>query len=305
MNPNIHRLLSSLANRWALLVLACLLGLQLGVAPAVAQESSSLSAAQKKKLKKQLQQTYQEGAKAGQSENYEEAVTKFEESIQLAQKLGLSNITARIRNNLIKSLKGAASADLDQENYEGALSHYEKVLQYEDSDAGVHYNRGIAYLSIDSTDAGLQSLQQAIQVGNETGNTRVAGRATERIRDEFLAKASKALQGDNPSNQQITTALDALDRMREFVDPNADALFYRALALFESDQLQQAVQTAREGLDMHEGSRSDAAKFYFVIGESQMTLGNKAEACRTFENATYGDYKARAEHFLKNECEDV
>ncbi|PSQ79462.1 MAG: hypothetical protein BRD41_07310 [Bacteroidetes bacterium QS_1_63_11] len=155
------------------------------------------------------------------------------------------------------------------------------------------------------TEAGLESLQTAIEIGNQTGNTRVAGLATERIQDEFVATASEALQGDNPSQSQIETALDALDQMREYVDPSATSMFYRATALFEAGQHQQAIQNAREGLEMHQGSRSDAAKFHYIIGESQLETGNKASACETFENAAYGDYQARANHYLENECDNL
>jgi tetratricopeptide (TPR) repeat protein len=156
---------------------------------------------------------------------------------------------------------------------------------------------------MDSTEAGLNTLQQAIEVGNETGNTRVTGLATERIRDEFLAQASEALNAQNPTSSQIQTALDALDEMEQYVDPNAQSLFYRARALFEQGQYEEALSTAQEGLDMHQGSRSDAAKYYFIVAESQMNLGNEQAACQTFEQAAYGDYQARAQHYLKNDCQ--
>lgn len=302
---NLHWPKRLLANRWFAVALICLLGVQLGAVPAFAQTENSLSAEQKKKLKKQLQQTYKKGAKAGNAQNFEQAVAYFEESIQLAEKLGLSNLVSRIENNLVESLKGAGSAALKKENYEAALTQYDKLRQYTDDDPSVHYNRGLALLNLDRTEEGLKSLQRAISIGNQTGNTRVANLATERIRDEFLATASEALQGDNPSQAQVNTALDALDQMREYVDPNATSMFYRATALAENEQFEQAIQTAQEGLDMHQGSRSDAAKFYYVIGESQIALGNKAAACETFQNAAYGDYQARANHYLENECDDV
>jgi hypothetical protein len=34
-----------------------------------------------------------------------------------------------------------------------------------------------------------------------------------------------------------------------------------------------------------------------------MKLGNEQSACQTFEKAAFGDYKARSDHYLKNECE--
>jgi len=303
---NIHWLPRSLVTRWTVVAFACLLGLQLGVGGALAQSESSMSAEQKQKLKKELQQTYKEGAKAGNAENYEVAAERFEESIQLAQKLGLDNLIGKIENNLIESLKGAGSAALNQENYEDALSHYDRLLEYTDSDPSVHYNRGLALINMDDRmEDGLDALQRAIEIGNETGNTRVSGLATERIRDEFLARASEALQGDNPSQAQINEALSALDQMTEYVEPNANAMFYRGTALYEGGQYQQAIQAARQGLEMHQGSRSDAAKFHFVIAESQIELDNKASACQTFENAAYGDYEARANHYLNNECDDL
>ena len=105
--------------------------------------------------------------------------------------------------------------------------------------------------------------------------------------------------------EQIDDAMEALDQMREYVEPSAKSMFYRALALYRDGQHEQAIQTAREGLDMHQGSRSDAAKFHYYIAESQMSLGDKATACATFKNAAYGDYEARAQHALENECDDL
>lgn len=301
-----HKTHRSPLRRWLTVALVCLLGLQLGAVPALAQSDASLSPEQKQKLQKELQQTYKKAAKANNADNYEVAIPQLEESLQLAQKLGVSDIVDRIEGNIIDVLKRAGSTALKNENYEEALSHYDKLREYTDQDAVVPYNRGLALVNMeDSTEAGLQSLQTAIEVGNQTGNTRVAGLATERIRDEFVATASEALQGDNPSQSQIDTALNALDQMREYVDPSANSMFYRATALFEAEQSQQAMQTAREGLDMHQGSRSDAAKFYFIIGESQLETGNKAAACETFKNAAYGDYQARANHHLENTCDDV
>jgi tetratricopeptide (TPR) repeat protein len=303
---NNHRSHYSSIRRWITVALVCLLGLQLSAVPSLAQDESSLSPQQKQKLQKELQQTYKEGAKAGNAKNFEEAIARFEEAIQLAEKLGMSDIVSRIEGNIVNSLKGAGSTALKEENYEKALSHYQKLKEYTDEDPTVPYNQGLALLNMeDSTESGLQSLQKAIELGNQTGNTRVAGLATERIRDEFVATASEALQGNNPSQSQVNTALDALDQMREYVEPNATSLFYRATALFSSGQHQQAIQTAREGLDMHQGSRSDAAKFHYIIGESQMETGNKAAACETFKNAAYGDYQARANHYLENECDDL
>jgi tetratricopeptide (TPR) repeat protein len=293
-----------LANRWIVVAFICLFGLHLGAVPVLAQGDSN-SQQTNRKQKKKIMKVFKKGKKLAQSGDYAQASGHLEKALNLAQEIEWKQATQLSEKYLVSSLTQAGTAANKKKDYKQALSHYEKVMQYVDDDPTVHYNRGLALLGVDSTEAGLQSLQKSIKIGNKTGNTRVAGLATERIRDEFLAKASKALQGENPSQEQVNTALDALDRMREYVEPNANALFYRATALSANGQPQQAIQEAREGLEMHQGSRSDAAKFYYVIGEAQMETGNKATACETFKNATYGDYEARANHYLQNECDDL
>jgi tetratricopeptide (TPR) repeat protein len=301
---NMHRPQRLLANRWIVVALIGLFGLQFSVTSAVAQDGSSAEEVRIKK--KKVQQMFNKGKKAAQSDNYGQAADTFEQALSLAREVEWEQAIQMSQDFLVKSLTQAGTKANKQENYEQAVSYYNRALKYVDNDPSVHYNRGLALINIeDRTEAGLEALQKAVNIGNQTGNTRVAGRATERIRSEFLAKASKALQGDNPSQEQINAALDALDKMREYVDPSAKSLFYRATALFKDGEHQQAIQTAREGLNMHQGSRSDAAKYYYVIGESQFTLGSKAEACETFKNAAYGDYEARASHYLKNECDDL
>jgi len=294
-----HRLF---ANRWIVVAFLGLFAIQFGVSPTVAQdESSSAKRAQKKKVQK----LFNKGKSAAQSGNYGEASEIFERALTMAKDVKWDQAVQMSQQFLVKSLTEAGTTANKEKNYQAALDHYEKVLQYVDNDPTVHYNRGIALLGADSTETGLQSLQKAIKIGNKTGDARVAGRATERIRAEFISRASKALQGDNSTQEQISTALEALDKMREYVDPSAKSMFYRALALHRDGQHQQAIQTARRGLDMHRGSRSDAAKYHYYIAESQMALGDKATACRTFNNAAYGDYEARANHALENDCDDL
>lgn len=288
--------------RWscASLVLALLVGI--GAGPVLAQGGGG-SSADKQKLK-QLKQSFRSGLKAAKANSASQAYTQLERALQLAQETEQSGAANQITGYLQKLPKNWGNSAVENENWSEALTHFEKGIEHAENDAYMYYGKGLALVNMDSTETGLKTLQRAIEVGNETGNTRVTGLASERIRDEFLARASEALNAENPTSSQIQTALDALDEMREYVDPNAQSLFYRGRALFEGGQYQEALDTAQQGLDMHQGSRSDAAKYHFIIAESQMELGNEQSACQTFEQAAYGDYQARAQHYLKNDCQN-
>ncbi len=295
----------SLASRWLFgLVLGGLL-LGRGVAPVLGQnaESSASSDAQKKEKLNQLKKTYAAFQKAGKQNEHETAYEKLAEAARLAKETDQSSALGKLRDFQQKLPTKWGNEALDAEKYEQALLHFDKGIEWSPNDAYVHYGKGLALVNIeDSTTAGLDRLKKAISVGKETGNTKVAGLATERIRDEFISRASEALSASNPSTAQANAALEALDAMQEYVGPNAKSLFYRARALFEKNQYSDALTTAQKGLEKHQGSRSDKAKYHFIVAESQMQLGNEDTACATFKKATYGDYKARAEHYLENEC---
>ncbi|MFB6248944.1 MAG: tetratricopeptide repeat protein [Salinibacter sp.] len=288
--------------RWtcASLVLALLVGI--GAGPVLAQNGGGSSTA-KQKLK-QLKQSFRSGMKAAKTDNASQAYSQLEQALQLAQETDQSGAANRISSVLPKLSKNWGNTAIENKNWGDALTHFKKGIKYAENDAYMYYGKGLALVNMDSTETGLKTLQRAVEIGNKTGNTRVSNLATQRIRDEFLARASKALNAQNPTSAQVQTAINALDEMRQYVDPNAQSLFYRARALFEQEQYQQAASTAQEGLSMHQGSRSDAAKYHFIIAESQMNLGNKQSACQTFKQAAYGDYQARAQHYLKNDCQD-
>ena len=290
-------------NRWACTSLVLALLLSVGVAPVFAQNGGGSSSGADKEQLQQLKKSFRAGLKAAKADNSSEAYTQLEQALKLAQETEQSGAANQITGYLQKLPKNWGNTAIENEDWTQARTHFDKGIAHAPDDAYMHYGKGLALINMDSTQAGLKTLQKAIEVGNQTGNTRVTGLATQRIRDEFLARASKALNAQSPTTAQVNTALEALDEMRQYVDPNAQSLFYRSRALFEQGNYNEAISTAQQGLEMHQGSRSDAAKYHFIIAESQLNLGNKQSACQTFEQAAFGDYQARAQHYLKNDCQ--
>ena len=291
-------------TRWGLLAMACALLFTLGPVPSLAQNGggNSQSSADQAKLE-QLKNTFNSGLKAAKTNRFNQAYTQLGQALQLAKDTEQGGAESQIMGYLQTLPKNWGNKSIENENFQQALTHFEKGIQYAPNDAYMYYGKGLALVNLDSTQAGLKTLQEAMNVGNETGNTRVTGLATERIRDEFLAKASRALNAEDPTTAQADEALSAIDEMTQYVDMDAKAQFYRARALFEKNEFQDAISAARQGLEMHQGSRTDAAKYYFIIAESQLKTGSKESACQTFEQAAYGDYKSRSEHYLENVCE--
>lgn len=287
-------------GRWVASALVAILLVGIGTVPAQAQSQGN-----KKQQLEELKTTYAQGVRAAKQGNHDVAYKNLERALQLAKQTEQSGAAQKINQYLTQLPKQWGNDALKNKNYEEALKHFNKGLEHNPKMAYHHYGKGLALINLDRVDESMKELTQAISLGESSGNMNVANKARERIRDHYVAEASQVLNSQNPSTAQANEAIKYLDEMEQYVDPNAKAHFYRAVALYHKGQFQQAIQSARQGLDMHDGSRSSAAKYHFVIGESQMALKNTNAACARFRQAAYGDYKPRAEHYLENQCQNT
>ncbi|HHP7238932.1 tetratricopeptide repeat protein [Longibacter sp.] len=295
MNANVRHIAQSMSRRVLVPVLA--LALALVATPVLAQDGGSQAKVE------ELKKTFAAAMNAAKQGNADEAYPKLEQSLQLANEAEQSGAASQIQDRMITLAKNWGNKALKDKNYAAAETHFNKGAQYAPDDAYMVYGMGLAQINQDGKTAdAIQTLQQAISVAEENGDRKTAQLATERIRQEFVSRASQALNVQNPGPSAAQEALTALDEMREYVDASAKSLFYRATALYAQGDHPAAISTAREGLEMHRGSRTSAAKYHFVIAESQLQNGDKEAACAEFEQAAFGDYKARSEHYLENEC---
>ncbi len=284
-------------SRAAAGALALLLAVALSAAPALAQEAGNQS--EKQQQLERLKQTYAQGIQAAKQNEASTAYENLEEALQLAQATEQQGAAQKIQQYLVQLPKQWGNQALKNQEYEEALTHFNKGLEHDDQMAYLHYGKGLALINLERVEEAMESLTTAIEQGQATGDQNTARLATERIRDHYVSLASQALNAQNPSRARATQAIEYLDAMEAYVEPDADAYFYRATALYHLGQYEEAIAAARQGLELFNGSRSDEAKYHFVIGESYVALDNIEAAKEEFRQAAYGDYKPRAEHYLE------
>ena len=243
---------------------------------------------------------YNAAIEAANAKNYQEAYTNFEEAARLAEEAGESEIAQKAIGVVAQLDYNFGAAAAKNENYDEALTHFEKGIEHAPDYAKNYLGKASALRKQEKIDEAMAAYQQAIEVG-EQSDTQIAEAAKNSIRDYYTFLASQALSrgGENIRSSDAEEALGYLEEMEQYVEPDADTYFYRATAANALDNYEQAIQFADQGLSMHNGSRSDAAKFYFAKGEALMYMGNTAEAKSVFQNAAYGSYKASAEHYIE------
>ena len=243
---------------------------------------------------------YNEALEAAKANNLDEAYTKFGEAAELAGQAGedaiaqrASQVRAQIDYN-----RGALAAK--NENYDQALTYFNQGIENDPQYAKNYLGKASALRKQENINEAMAAYQQAIEVG-EQSDPQIAQAAQNSIRGYYTHLASQALSrgGENVRSADAEEALGYLDEMEQYVEADADTYFYRATAANALGNYEQAIQYADQAISMHNGSRSDAAKLYFAKGEALMYMGNIAEAKAAFQNATYGSYKASAEHYLE------
>ncbi len=240
---------------------------------------------------------YNEALEAARAKQYDQAYAAFVATIPLAEQAGDTDVVTRASKVLAQLDNSRGVASFKQENFEAALEHHEKGIEHDNSYVPNHYGKAKALEKLGRMDEALPILQAVMGMDDRKSATA----AENTIRGHYLYIASSTLSGSNgtPSRADAQRALEMLDEMELYIEPDADSYYYRGEAYKALGEYAQAIEAASTALEMHRGSRTDKAKLYFLAGEAYMFAGSNQEARDAFENAAIGSYKPLAEHYLE------
>src|SRR5690606_27110516 len=186
-------------------------------------------------------------------------------------------------------------------NAEQALQRFEAGIELYPKYSNNYLGKALALKRLNRDEDAIAAYEELIAFGEANNDTEAVQEGQKGIRDHYVYLASSTLgRRAEPTAAEAREALGSLEKMQEYVEADADTYFYMAAANNALGNYDEAITLADRALEMHKGSRTDAAKIYFVKGEALMYGGNTAAAKEAFQNATYGSYKSLAEHYLEN-----
>ena len=240
-------------------------------------------------------ETYNAAREAAKANNLVEARAKFAEAAKGAEEADDSDIATRSRYLTAQIDYKLGTAAMKAEDYETALLHYVNGATIYPDYIKNHYGHGLALKKLDRME---EALDHLIYVAQGSGDRRTSLAAENAIRGHFIHQASSAVGKPNATSRDADRAIAILDEYSDYLDPDADYYYYLAEAHHIKGQFQQVIDASDKALELHNGSRTDKAKIYFVKGEALVSAGNTEAAKAAFENAAFGSYKARAEHYI-------
>lgn len=252
----------------------------------------------------EYKEKYNAALEAAKAKKYDEAYKLFGEAANLANTGGDKAVAQKAKETQSKIDYLLGKQAVAQENYEAALTRFEQGIAAFPAYVNNYEGKALALKKLSRDDDAIATYVTLIELGKESNNTEAVRTGETGIRDYYVYLASSAL-GRNGTNVRKTDAEEALQHLSkleetlEAAKTDADVLFYKATAHNVLGDYASAISAANQALENHRGSKTDAAKIYFVLGEAYMYSGDKANAKTAFTNAAYGTYKAPAEHYIQ------
>jgi tetratricopeptide (TPR) repeat protein len=243
----------------------------------------------------EYKRAYNAALEAARAKEYTTAYTEFGRAATLAAQAGDENIVARSRRVQAQIDYNMGVQLARAENYTEALARFNQGLEHDASFTKNYLGKGDALISLGQTEQGIAALKQAI----ENGDRRDQNAARSKIAAHYLSQIQPLLSKERPTSTDADAAMEIIAALKADVEPNADTHYYMAIAQRAKGDMAGALASTEQALELHNGSRTDKAKIYYLQGEIFMEQGDNASAKASFANATYGSFKQSAEHFLE------
>jgi len=257
------------------------------VAPAEAQE---------------YKQSFNDGVEAAKAKNLQSAVDHFNVAAEGAKTEGDAEVERRANGYIAKIEYSFGLSQMKKEAYDEAIVHFDTGIDKDPAYPKNYLARAKALKKQGDIDASIAAYAETVSRAETAGDSKTGRTAKQAIRDHFIFLASSALSrnGSRTTRADADEALEALMTLQNFVpEEDADVLYYMAEIHKINGEFKDAVEVADQALALHRGSRTDKAKIYYVKGEALMALGNNPGAKEAFTGASYGSYKASAQHYIE------
>lgn len=235
--------------------------------------------------------TYQSSPSVSQ---IDATIASFNEAAEMGEKYGKQSVADKAAGVIPKLMYGKASLQYKQGNNQEALTTINQVIESNPNYATAYYQKALILKKTDSFDAMIGMLEKAASIAEESNNQKIAQMATEKASDELVSRGGNLVNDKDYSN-----AIAALEKALEYTPESADANYWLAKAYNSRGNWDQALNYGQKAMELENGGRTSKAKIYFEIANAYKGKGDYANACSSFENAAYGQFRQNAQHQME------
>lgn len=225
----------------------------------------------------------------------EEAIDNFKIAHDYAVQYKDDSTKAKADQLLPKLYMSKGIGEYKAGQYDAAIDSYNKALEYDSTMARAWLTMGIAYKKANKSAEMKNAMDKAIEVGTATKDDKTVESARKTMSDEMLVVANAAFKKND-----FSTTASKLEEALKYSDTNPEIYYLNAVALNKLTKYSQALASAQKGLTYEEDTAVKKARFFFEMGNAQLGLGEKGNACESYKKAAVGAFAESANYQIKN-----
>jgi tetratricopeptide (TPR) repeat protein len=231
-----------------------------------------------------------------QQEKFDEALTHYNKVVELGQQYNQDDYVDKANKNIPKVWYAKGKAQISAKNYDDALKYLDKAIEGDPEYGWAYIRKAQIYLSQEQPDKLEKAVEEAVAIGEETGNDKVVKTATQVGYKYFYNHGATALKGKN-----YEKAAEYLSKATKY-NGSATIYHYLAISYGQISKYEKAIESEEKVIEMLKDSKSseELAKYYYSLAGYYKEVGNNTKACDAYKNAAYGQYKANAEYQIKH-----
>jgi tetratricopeptide (TPR) repeat protein len=225
------------------------------------------------------------------AKNYETAITKYLETIKIAEKYGDNGTAEKSKNNLPQLYYANGAAAYGDKNYEKAIENLNKALEYNTNYANAYYVLAATYRSQKNYQKMEEAIDKTIETSKATNDKTLESKAVSLGKATFYNNFVTYTKVNNHAE-----AIKSMKSALKYAPEEKDYYFLLGGAYNKVKNYDEAIVNLKKGLEMETGSSEDRAKYYFEIGNALVAKKDNAGACEAYKNAQFGKYAENAKY---------
>jgi tetratricopeptide (TPR) repeat protein len=227
-----------------------------------------------------------------------EVMKAAKSAVAVAEKYGSAAQKENASKVLVQAYNTLAAGYFSKNDLANALVTFDSLLAINPGYVNAIYNKALIYIKQNDADAFEKTIDSFIEKAKAGNNEQQVKQASATALEFFRSAGSKANQSD-----KLDDALNLLNKAAKYGE-DKDLFYYFADVYNKQKNFDNGAQYAKRGLDLETGDAEAKAKYYFQLGLAQAGKGQKAEACASFKNSTYGAFAEGSKAERKNlKCE--
>ena len=221
------------------------------------------------------------------------AIAKFETTVEACDKYGNDDIKAKSLKYIPQLYNANGNAQVKGGDFEGALASFEKAIEYKPDYARAFYGKALVYKRQNDEVNMLATMEKAIEVGNEAGDSKTAAAATKALKDFYMNSGKIAFKAED-----YEEAIKNFEASYAYDAENAEPYYLTCVVYGKQGEFEKAVEYGIKAAQYQ--AADDQAKIWYEVGNAYVSLVEYEKACDAFSKALVEPYLNTVKHKMEN-----